>query len=329
MEIIPEAFKRNKSIIKHNLNILRSYSSPKSDEITIEERKIYINKDTFTIHDYSDSKTTSKPNLLEGEYRALNSNYEIRPVMMVKNYQSKYRDLSVVGFLNEINQDQILDYLKQNRFYTVIYSIRLIKHQKEVLLDNPIKSIIIEKSKVLLEPLPSKRDIEIIKPSYLSIVKQTPSINDLPNLKQNKNQYETTSESSGSGSDKSTREYDNVKNYYHKFGDSRMYILFQNTINHTKTNIQYRFSNEDKKNIRSLLNGLLVTSEKLNIFINDNNYYYIKVIKSFHYDRSGRDNSIHFNIILKAKYTESDVFHIYTNIERNKVLTFTRTENII
>ena len=58
MEIIPESFKRNKTTIKQNLNILLSYLSPQSEEITTDERKIYIDKDTFTIQEYNDTSTS-------------------------------------------------------------------------------------------------------------------------------------------------------------------------------------------------------------------------------------------------------------------------------
>ena len=43
--------------------------------------------------------------VINGEYIKWN-NYFIRPIMMVKTYQSKYRNLSIVGFMNEKTRKQ-------------------------------------------------------------------------------------------------------------------------------------------------------------------------------------------------------------------------------
>ena len=47
----------------------------------------------------------------------------LRPTMLVKNLQSKYRDLSVFWFMNSDNRDELDAFITANRFYTVVYAL--------------------------------------------------------------------------------------------------------------------------------------------------------------------------------------------------------------
>ena len=78
------------------------------------------------------------------------------------------------------------------------------------------------------------------------------------------------------------------------------------------------FSPRDKSSIRNLLNNVLRDS-KYQELIRDNEYYYIKVVKNFHYDSSKYHSSYHFNIVFKNEVKSSSVYHIYVDLDRTKV----------
>jgi len=307
--MIPDKFKRYKTSIMQSLSILENYIHRESND----ERNIYIDRETHLIRDITE--------IPSGAFQVLNTsgkkigNYTIKPVMLVKNFQSKFRDLSIIGFLTDENQEQILEYLTENRFYTVIYNIT-----KEI--QKPVE--------VMKQPEDTVMKAEVIvenKPSYLSVLKQTPVITDTASEDGSTDRSMTSTESTSFR--KSYREYENVRNYYEKYGDHRMYVLFQNTVNYGNNKDHYMFSQDDKYAIRRLLNRMVESNYNIQKLIQENDYYYIKVVKTFHKDINLKDKSIHFNIVFKNKYTASNVFHIYTDVNKENILSITRTENMI
>jgi hypothetical protein len=342
---IPEAFKRNKNIIKQNLNILGSYLTNKPTH-----EQIYIDKESFTVKEFQEPADGSKiETLLLDSPFVVHGDFEIKPVMLIKGYQRLYRDLTIVGFMNETNQQPILDFLSKYRFYTVIYQLRPLEKVvenlpvekvvenlpveepllKTVLVDEPLLTTVPVEEKWQKHKLDSPQPIE--KMSYASAIKKPSSISRCSRTDTSSDEGRTDSDSNREYDcphHKTTREYDNVMEYYDKFGDHRIYVLFQNTVNaRCKDTVgHYRFSYEDKTLIRDLLNKLTQTNEKFDKIIRDNGYCYIKVIKTFHTDYSHTDRSIHFNIMFKSKHSQSDVYHIYTDKERLNVTRFSRTE---
>ena len=62
--------------------------------------------------------------------------------------------------------------------------------------------------------------------------------------------------------------------------------------------------------------------------MNENNYTHINVIKSFHYDRSRAENSLHLSLKFKTnKYDDgSNVFHAY--IKNNEISSLTAINQV-
>lgn len=292
-------------------SILENYLYRESND----ERNIYIDRETHLIREITE--------IPSGAFQVLNisgkkiGDYTIKPVLLVKNFQSKFRDLSIIGFLNDENREQILEYLSQNRFYTVIYNIT----KEMVVEDTKSQENDSEAEKVHVECVAPE------KPSYLSVLKQTPVISDTASDEGSTDRSMSSMETTSSR--QSFREYENVRNYYHKYGDHRMYVLFQNTVNYGDNKAHYMFSQEDKFTIRRLLNRMVVSNHNIQKLIRDNDYYYIKVVKTFHKNVNRKDKSLHFNIVFKNKYTASNVFHIYTDVYKENILSITRTENMI
>jgi hypothetical protein len=80
------------------------------------------------------------------------------------------------------------------------------------------------------------------------------------------------------------------------------------------TNIDY-YTYEDRVYIRKLLNELYEKNEKYKAYISNNSFNLIMVLKTFHYDKSYIDSSLHFNILFKNIYLKSKVKHVYIKDE--------------
>jgi hypothetical protein len=106
-------------------------------------------------------------------------------------------------------------------------------------------------------------------------------------------------------------EFENVREYYQKWGRERMFVMFG-----TRGEV---FAPNDKRLIRNLLNNVL-RDPKYQELIRDNEYYFIKVVKNFHYDPSRLLSSLHFNIVFKNEVSASNVYHIYVDQDCLKVL---------
>ena len=89
----------------------------------------------------------------------------------------------------------------------------------------------------------------------------------------------------------------------------------------------------DKIEIYRLLNSLYLNNENYKQFLLKNNYNYIKVIKSFHLDVNKLLKSLHFNVIFKNQdkdiSKESNIFHIYLDINTNEITSITEVNNIL
>ena len=78
------------------------------------------------------------------------------------------------------------------------------------------------------------------------------------------------------------------------------------------------FGRNDKQSIRNLLNNVL-RDPKYQELIQKHDYYYLKVVRNFHYDSSKVPSSYHFNVVFKNELHASGVYHIYVDQERTKV----------
>ena len=88
----------------------------------------------------------------------------------------------------------------------------------------------------------------------------------------------------------------------------------------------------DKLEIYRLLNELFEYNTKYKSFLQSNNYRYIKVIKSFHYDLNYNDNSYHINLVFassKDNFFNSDVYHIYVDINTNEIVSITSLNSLL
>jgi hypothetical protein len=401
--MIPDSFKRYRSLIKQQIHALTRLN------ISDFERNVYIGNKTIDVYDYVEDNTKYVYHLYDCDPIKIDQ-YEITPIMLVKNYQSLFRDSSIARFMNDKNRAKIEAFISENRYYTVVYNVKIsmknekldlkkevvpfdngpfleekteIVEKERVVENDPIEPILEQKKEIacIVEERPIIRDErkpivftkpsfryqnlikevvtektpnirnEVMKPSYLSIVKQQMHINDLPIDESKKTETSSenslstiTSSNSYSSSrhsqesyvsqkqnrDKSTTEYDYVTDYYNRNGRDVFYIIFQRNNKKFHDTTQYlKYEEDDKNAIKRMLNDLFKKNEKVKKMIRENNYYYCKVIKSFHKDMNMMDKSLHFNIIFKTRYTESEVFHVYTDTEKTKVVTFTRTENLL
>ena len=84
----------------------------------------------------------------------------------------------------------------------------------------------------------------------------------------------------------------------------------------------------DRIEIYRLLNEIYSTNPEYREFMNVNNYTHINVIKSFHYDRSRAENSLHLSLKFKTnKYDDgSNVFHAY--IKNNEISSLTAINQV-
>ena len=328
----------------------------KSDR-TMKAIECLMDKDTFEIKPVLEESCTKREVLLldpsisySGVWNVdgLNVNYKISPIKLVKNLQSKYRDLSVFWFMNSENKETIESFISLNRFYTVIYLIEKeievekvveIKiEEKEIekeieIEENKIeeieKEIEIEENKIL--EIEIKKEVEIVKSpvfSYASILKGNLLLTKTFKEKTENSSCKTTvcdshsdsgTLSTGShetipvsyrGGKYNKTEFENVREYYQKWGRERMFVMFG-----TRGEV---FAPNDKRLIRNLLNNVL-RDPKYQELIRDNEYYFIKVVKNFHYDPSRLLSSLHFNIVFKNEFSASNVYHIYVDKDYLKV----------
>ena len=319
-----------------------------------------LDKDTFAMKSVSDESCTKREVLLLDQlisYSGVwnvdgsNVNYKIRPIKLVKNLQSKYRDLSVFWFMNSENKEAIESFISLNRFYTVVYLIEkeeIVKNKTEEIEKVEIKEIEKEieiakeieieeiEIKIEKEIETEKEEIKIEKEeivkspvfSYASILKGNLLLTKTFNDKTEANSSKTTvcdshsdSETLSTGSHETIpvsyrggnynkTEFENVREYYQKWGRERMFVMFG-----TRGEV---FAPNDKRLIRNLLNNVL-RDPKYQELIRDNEYYFIKVVKNFHYDPSRLLSSLHFNIVFKNEFSASNVYHIYVDKDCLKV----------
>ena len=303
---IPDKYKRNKTKVLTSLQILKEGV----ESMKLENTKAYefmIDKDSSCLRELTrEAKftTTTLPITLgEGvEYRGItdtNVVYTIRPKVLVKNLQSQYRDLSVFWFLEE-NPSEIMSFLAEHRFFSVVYTIEFPESIK------PTKMIEIE------EPVPVQVQEPIKKPvfSYASIVQNNITVKP-DQLSYNLGDEVRTVPENYRGGKYNNTEYENVQEYYEKWGKHRMFVMFCSGDDY--------FSREDKTRIRNIMNNDILSSPKYQDLIEDNKYYYVKIIKNFHYDLSKRLCTLHFNMVFKNEYTSSGTYHVYVDPKKTEV----------
>jgi hypothetical protein len=87
------------------------------------------------------------------------------------------------------------------------------------------------------------------------------------------------------------------------------------------------FTYEDRVFIRKLLNDLYEKNTKYKTYILNNSYTRVMVLKTFHYDKSYIDKSLHFNVLFENIYTKSSVKHVYLKDET--IHSITEINNIL
>ena len=343
---LSDKYKKNKSKILPLMQVLKTSVETMKSDRTMKAVECMMDKDTFTMKSVSDESCTKREVLLLDQsirYSGVwtidgsNVNYKITPIKLVKNLQSKYRDLSVFWFMNLENKEAIESFISLNRFYTVVYLIEK-EIEIEEIEENKIEEIekveIVEKE---IEIGEIEKEIEIKKEenvkapvfSYASILKGNLLLTKTFNDKTEANSSKTTvcdshsdsgTLSTGShetvpvsyrGGNYNKTEFENVREYYQKWGRERMFVMFG-----TRGEV---FAPNDKRLIRNLLNNVL-RDPKYQELIRDNEYYFIKVVKNFHYDPSRLLSSLHFNIVFKNEFSASNEYHIYVDKDCLKVL---------
>ena len=348
-------------VLKHSVETMKS-------DRTMKAIECMMNKDTFEMKTVSDESCAKREVLLLDKsirYSGVwnvdgsNVNYKISPIKLVKNLQSKYRDLSVFWFMNSDNMEAIESFISLNRFYTVVYlieqeeieqeeieEIKIEEKQieKQIEIEEKVEIVEIEIVEIEIEEIIEK-EIEIKKEEEIKIKKEeivkSPVFSYASILKGNLLLTKTFKEKTENSSCKTTvfdshsdsgtlstgshetipvsyrggnynkTEFENVREYYQKWGRERMFVMFG-----TRGEV---FAPNDKRLIRNLLNNVL-RDPKYQELIRDNEYYFIKVVKNFHYDPSRLLSSLHFNIVFKNEFSASNVYHIYVDKDCLKVL---------
>ena len=314
---IPEKYKRNKSKMLTSLQILKQgVESMKIETTSTKVTELMIDKESCLLRELTREAKFTTTTLYLGEeegYSGVTENnvpYTITPRFLVKNLQSQYRDLSVFWFLREENSLDIMSFLAEHRFFSVVYSIEFQEPVKPVEFQEPVKPVEFQ------EPVKPVEFQEPVKPkvfSYASIVKKSMEIDSSSDNTDHDTISVTSQElipvpSHYRGGAYGKTEYENVREYYEKWGKHRMFVMFG-----TKGE---NFSRLDKLNIRHVMNTVLLY-RKYQEIIRDNEYYYVKIVRNFHYDLSKKKDTLHFNFVFKNEYHASDVFHVYTNEARN------------
>jgi hypothetical protein len=372
---IPDKYKRNKSKILPLLQILKHGV----ESMDTKAGEFIIDKETCLLRSLSTPCKNIRLALKGGGYSGItdtNISYTITPRFLVKNLQSMYRDLSVFWFLDTENSSEILPFLAEHKFFTVVYSIEFHEPIKELVLETPTDEPVVEPlteepvvetpvvetpvvetpvveslvQEPVVEPVcePVKEPIlesicesvqepvcEIVqeppteeltqepvveplvrplqKPSgfsYASVVRNHITVE--PDTLSHHINHETRAiPANYRGGKYNKTEFENVREYYQKWGNERMFVMF---CSHSEY-----FSREDRLCIRNLMNNDVLSDPKYKKIIRDKEYYFVKVVKTFHYDTSRLANSLHFNIIFKNEYIASQVYHIYVDSDRTWV----------
>ena len=233
--------------------------------------------------------------------------YKITPKLLVKNLQSKYRDLSAFWFMNTANTEEIDRFISLHRYFTVVYLIEW----------ETLEVVVVPEKELELPEVPAFSYASVLKGCVVSTKKDLVE-DDICS----KTTVCDTHSDSGSltscdtipanyrGGKYNKTEFENVREYYQKWGQKRMFVMFG-----TRGEV---FDRNDKTQIRNLMNSIL-RDAKYQEMIRDNEYYYIKVVKNFHYDSSKLLSTLHFNIVFKNEFRSSNVYHIYVDQERKKV----------
>jgi hypothetical protein len=108
--------------------------------------------------------------------------------------------------------------------------------------------------------------------------------------------------------------------------DNEIDVMYEDKPKIKFTNIDY-YTYEDREYIRKLLNELYEKNEKYKTYILNNSFTHIMVLKTFHYDKSFIDESLHFNILFKNSSHRSSVKHVYLKDEA--VNSITEINNIL
>jgi hypothetical protein len=247
--------------------------------------------------------------------------------------------------LDTENSSEILPFLAEHKFFTVVYSIIFHEPIKELVLETPpteepvVETTVVEPlvqepilETPVVEPLVQEPILEtpvveplvqepvceqVVRPlqktptfSYASIVRTSITVE--PDTLSHHINHETRAiPAHYRGGKYNKTEFENVREYYQKWGNERMFVMF---CSHSEY-----FSREDRLCIRNLMNNDVLSDPKYKKIIRDKEYYFVKVVKTFHYDTSRLANSLHFNIIFKNEYIASQVYHIYVNPDRTWV----------
>jgi len=329
---IPDQYKRNKSKIVSSVQTLKRGIDSMKPEKNTKAYDCIIDKETGVLRilptNYEGSGRGGKSPLTlpiskRVEYSGItdtNVPYTITPRYLVKNLQSMYRDLSVFWFLDTENTSEILPFLAEHRFFTVVYSMEFHVPIQEPIVE-PVKEPIVEP---VVEPIqePIKTEEPVVEPikteepikkpvfSYASMVRNNITV-EPDTLSHNIDETTRSIPAYYRGGKYNKKEFENVREYYQKWGSDRMFVMFSSNFDH--------FTRNDKIQIRNLMNNDVFSDPKYQEIIRDNEYYFVKVIKNFHYDRSRDESSYHFNILFKNEYTASKVYHIYVNPQRTFV----------
>ena len=146
---LSDKYKKNKSKIMPLMQVLKTSVETMQSDRTMKAVECVLDKDTFAMKSVSDESCAKREVLLLDKsirYSGVwnvdgsNVNYKISPIKLVKNLQSKYRDLSVFWFMNSDNKEAIESFISLNRFYTVIYLI-----EKEIEVEEVVEIKIEEK----------------------------------------------------------------------------------------------------------------------------------------------------------------------------------------
>jgi hypothetical protein len=265
--------------------------------------------------------------------------------MLVKNLQSKYRDLSVLWFMNKTNMEAVEAFISTHRFYTVVYAIEWEQEQvqekpkhQENLVEECTKKQVRDTlpcsyASVLKGPPPPTTAHALLAPALVTVMEVQETIKRLEKAVEEDSGSKTTHcdswSDSGShgtlssyeshetvptsyrGGSYNKTEFENVREYYQKWGRDRLFVMFG-----TRSEV---FGRYDKQAIRNLLNNVL-RDPKYQELIRKHDYYYLKVVRNFHYDASRAPSSYHFNVVFKNELNASGVYHIYVDQERTKVI---------
>jgi len=97
----------------------------------------------------------------------------------------------------------------------------------------------------------------------------------------------------------------------------------------TSFNRYEKFCKYDIDYINFLLKELYQSNNKFQLFIDDNEYDYVMILKNIHYDMNRKDISLHFNAKFASSINrnKSPTFHLY--IQDDTIISITRLENIL